>query len=324
MRTIFMGTPQFSCPYLEALIKNRYRIAGVVTQPDRPRGRGRVNQYSPVKKLALEHGLPVYQPSSLKKDQFFSLWQRLSPDLVIVVAYGQILPAWIINAPLYGCINIHASCLPNYRGAAPINWAIINGEKTTGITLILMDEGMDTGAILSQEKLRIDPDDTAESLSNKLSHLGAHMLPMTIKGLIEGTITPLPQQNHLATYTPKLTKEMGLISWEKDAVTINRLIKGLFPWPGCYTYLDGVRIKILNATISSSSNNEAGVPGQIIAIEPRKGLCVHTGNGVLQILEVQPENKKRMNSWNFASGWRQPLPGRIFNQNSSSKTDKKD
>ena len=173
---------------------------------------------------------------------------------------------------------------------------------------------MDTGDILSQRKLQIDPVDTAETLSKKLSSLGAQMLPETIGGIIEGTVKPMPQQSHLATYTPKLTKQMGLISWENEAVTINRLIKGLFPWPGCYTYLNGLRIKILDASVSGSSSsvNKSSQPGQIVAIEPQKGLLVKTGEGILHILEVQPENKKRMDSWSFASGWKQSLVGQIF------------
>ncbi|MGA1825926.1 MAG: methionyl-tRNA formyltransferase [bacterium] len=312
MRILFMGTPHFSCPALEALIKSHYTIVGVITQPDRPRGRGRATQCSPVKQCAVGNNLSVYQPHSLNKETFSSLWAQLSPDLVVVVAYGHILPSWIINAPSYGCINIHASLLPKYRGASPINWAIINGEETTGITIILMDTGMDTGAILSQRRLQIDPNDTAEALSQKLSVLGAQMLPETIGGIIEGTLKPVPQQNQLATCTPKLTKQMGQISWEKQAFTINRLIKGLFPWPGCYTYLNGLRIKILQASVSDSSINKPSQPGQIIAIEPQKGLFVKTGEGILEILEVQPENKKRMDSWSFAAGWKQPLVGQIF------------
>jgi len=316
MRILFMGTPQFSCPFLKALIQNEYDVIGVVTQPDRARGRGRSLQFSPVKELALECNIPVYQPLSLKKDIFLSIWDNLSPELVVVVAYGLILPSWVIHAPFYGCINAHASLLPKYRGAAPINWAIIDGEEDTGITIILMDEGMDTGDILLKRELRIDSNDTAITLSDKSSKLGASMLPETIKGIVEGKLKPIPQQNQQATFTTKLTKQMGLISWEKEAVIINRLIKALLPWPGCYTFLDGLRIKILQSSVFECTFDESSLPGQIIELDLHRGLLVRAGEGALQIREVQPANKKRMDIRAFASGWRHDLVGRSFSSSS--------
>lgn len=315
MRILFMGTPQFASPSLKALVDAGYNVIGVITQPDRACGRGGVIGISPIKKVAMEYSIPVYQPFSLKKDSFLSVWESLSPDLVVVVAYGLILPPWVMHASNFGCINVHASLLPKYRGATPINWAIIKGEKITGVTTILMDEGLDTGDILLQESIEIYSDDTAETLSGRLSNLAAEVLLETIGGIIEKKLKPIPQPSFIEKYlyTTKLTKDMGLILWDRDAVIIDRLIKGLFPWPGSYTFLYGHRFKILKSSISRKIfDNSKAVPGQIMDLDQNEGLLVRTGSGCLAILEIQPENKKKMDIWSFVAGFRSPLVGQIF------------
>lgn len=313
-----MGTPQFACPSLKALFDAKYKVVGVITQPDRASGRGCVKRQTPVKKMAQDYNIPVYQPFSLKKESFFSIWDSLSPDIVIVIAYGLIIPSWIIHAPQLGCINAHASLLPKYRGAAPINWAIIKGEKTTGITTMLIDEGLDTGDILLQRQIKIESNDTAMSLSDRLSNLAADLLCETVDGIVNKKIKPIPQpagMGNNTTYIEKLTKQMGLIPWDEPAEVIDRLIRGLVPWPGTYSYLHGHRFKIIKASLLGrefNSNSNNAVPGQIISLDKKKGLLVKTGDRCLAILEIQPENKKKMDIWAFAAGFKLPLIGQIF------------
>ena len=314
MRLLFMGTPQFACPSLKALFDAKYNVIGVITQPDRASGRGCVMRQTPVKKLAQEYNIPVFQPASLKKESFLSIWESLSPDIVIVIAYGLIIPSWIIHEPLLGCINAHASLLPKYRGAAPINWAIINGEKNTGITTMLIDEGLDTGDILLQKEIKIESSDTAISLSDKLSNLSAKLLCETIDGIVNNRINPIPQPASIENYKyiKKLTKQMGLICWDEPAEVIDRLIRGLVPWPGTYSYLYGHRFKIIKSSLSGREFNNHAVPGQIMSLDKKEGLLVKTGSGGLSILQIQPENKKKMDIWAFASGFKSPLIGQIF------------
>lgn len=296
MRIIFFGTPEFAVPSLKALLNSDDKIVAVVTQPDKKAGRGRSLHYSPVKEVAMEKGVRIIQPENIKDSSFIDELLSLNPDMIIVVAYGKILPPQILNLAPFGCINVHASLLPKYRGAAPVQWAIINGEKETGITTMRMDEGLDTGEILLQEKTIISDEDNSETLSKKLSHLGASLLLKTIKGLKEGSIKPVPQEG-IATYAPPLKKEDGRIKWSKSAEEIFNLIRGLYPWPCAYCYLNNERIKIIKAKIIDGS----GSPGRIERVNKGK-LVIGTGKGLISILELQPESKKKMSVESFLHG----------------------
>ncbi|MGB9716308.1 MAG: methionyl-tRNA formyltransferase [Thermodesulfovibrionales bacterium] len=296
MRIIFFGTPDFAVPSLKALLDSDNKILAVVTQPDKKAGRGRAMHYSPVKEVAMQNEIRIMQPENVKDSTFIDELVSFNPDMIVVVAYGKILPPQILNIPPFGCINVHASLLPKYRGAAPIQWAIINGEKETGITIMRMDEGLDTGEILLQEKTIISDEDNSETLSKKLSHLGAFLLLKTIKGLEEGSIKPIPQEG-IATYAPPLKKEDGRIKWSKSAKEIFNLIRGLYPWPCAYCYLNSERIKIIRAKVIDGS----GSPGRIE--KAVKGeLVIGTGKGLISILELQPESKKKMSIESFLHG----------------------
>lgn len=294
-----MGTPDFAVPCLEKLIKNKYEILGVFTQPDKKRGRGQKFSYSPVKELALKNNLPVFQPVSLKESESYNIIKTLNPEVIIVVAYGKILPLNILKIPKYGCINVHGSLLPKYRGAAPIQWAIINGEKKTGVTTMFMDEGMDTGDILLKSEIKIENDDTSESLYAKLSSLGSELLRETLDKLQNGKLNPQKQNEAEATYSKMLTKEMGEIDWNKSATEIHNLVRGLFPWPVAKTKLDSKTLKIFKTKVL---NVIAGEPGTVKSLDP---FVVYCGkNTALEILELQFENKKRMKSADFFRGYR--------------------
>ena len=260
MRIIFMGTPEFAVPSLKALIESEDKVIAVVTQPDKPKGRGLEVVPPPTKVLAEKHGISVLQPQKIKTEEFFNELQKFNPDLICVVAYGKLLPKNILDMPPHGCINVHASLLPKYRGAAPINWAIIRGEKVTGITTMKMDVGMDTGDMLLKREVQIDDEDNGETLSEKLSHVGAELLIDTIRLLKKGELQPIPQDHSQATYTPMLEKEHGKIDWEKPAEEIRNLIRGTLPWPGAYTTLDGKLLKIYRAGVSDG----VGGPGEVI------------------------------------------------------------
>jgi methionyl-tRNA formyltransferase len=299
MRIVFMGTPEFAVPSLKALIESEDEVVAVVTQPDKPKGRGLEVTSPPTKVLAEKHGIPVFQPQKIKTEEFFNELKKFSPDLICVAAYGKILPKNILELPPYGCINVHASLLPKYRGAAPINWAIIRGEKVTGITTMKMDEGMDTGDMLLKREIPIDDEDTGETLSEKLSHVGALLLIETIRLLKEGKLTPIPQDHSQATYAPMLKKEDGNIEWKKPAEDIRNLIRGTLPWPGAYTTLDGKLLKIYKARVSEGS----GKPGEVIKSEFGI-LRVATGKGALDILELQIEGGKRLKTEEFLRGRR--------------------
>ena len=238
MKIIFMGTPEFAVPCLKKLIGSRHEIVGVVCQPDKPRGRGRKLVPSPVKSLSTEMGIPLFQPEKIKAEEFYRQISSTGPDLICVVAYGKILPPGILNLPGHGCINVHASLLPKYRGAAPVNWAIINGEKKTGVTVMLMDEGMDTGDILASKEAEIGEEETSTELSQKLSRLGTSLLMETIDKLENNELTPLKQNDADATYAPIIKKDTGRIRWEKKAKDIRNLIRGTQPWPGAFTDLN--------------------------------------------------------------------------------------
>lgn len=295
-----MGTPDFAVASLNALISSMYNVTGVVTQPDKPRGRGNTITYTPIKKVALENNIPVFQPKKVRDKEFIDLLRQLSPDLIIVVAFGQILPTEIINLPPLGCINVHASLLPKYRGAAPIQWAIINGELETGVTTMYMDEGCDTGDMLLKKSITIADSETSQTLHDRLSILGAEVLIQTLKDLEQGNIRREKQQDEQSTYSPIIKKELGLIDWYKSATELERLIRGLNPWPSAYTYLDDKILKVWKAkTIKLTSSEEVGT---IIKIT-KDTFTVITGEHALEIEEVQLQGKRRMTSEDFLRGY---------------------
>jgi len=293
-----MGTPSFAVPILESLIEE-YEILGVVTQPDRRAGRGRKMVVPPVKELALAHHLFVLQPKSLRKVEVIDELKELKPEAIVVAAYGQILPPEVLAIPTHGCLNVHPSLLPKYRGAAPIAGAILAGEEETGVTIMLMDEGMDTGPILVQRHLTIEPEDTTESLSEKLARLGADLLLETLPLWLRGGITPRPQDDSQATYTKPIVKEDGVIDWSLPAVEIWRRCRAYYPWPSAYTYWQGKLLKILRAKPIPQWRGAEG-PGQVIRL--RQGLAVATGEGALLLEEVQLAGKRAMGAEEFLRG----------------------
>ncbi len=298
MRLVFMGTPAFAVQPLRALAAG-HDIAGVITRMDKPSGRNRVLTAPPVKVAAQEAGLSVYQPRRVREQEFIETLRKINPDIIVVSAYGQILPKEILFLPKYGCVNIHASLLPAYRGAAPINWAIIRGESRTGITIMQMDEGMDTGAILLQESIPIGPRDTAGTLTETMAQLGAKLITAALPLVETGGLTPVLQDGSKATLAPILKKEDGLIDWTMPAVEIHNRVRGLSPWPGAYTFLDGKIIKIIETETASG----AGEPG-LVFLSDRNVLTVGTGSGLLRIIGIQPEGKRPMNSGEFLQGHR--------------------
>lgn len=292
---IFFGTPEFAVPTLKFLISKGESIFFVITQPDKPKGRGKIVQPPEVKKIALQYGLPLLQPEKIRDEGFIEKLKEIKPEFAIVVAYGKILPKEILQIPKYGCINLHASLLPKYRGAAPIQWALINGESITGVTTMLIDEGLDTGPILLQKVIPIDEEDNTLTLSEKLSAIGAELVYETIKGIKEGTITPQPQKGE-PTYAPQLKKEDGRINWNTSAKDIFNLIRGTYPWPCAYCFFKGERVKMIKAKILEDGSN----PGLIL--KTKEDLIVGTGKGALKILLIQPEGKKIMTANEFTCG----------------------
>ena len=302
---IFMGTPQFAVPALKALHKNDQDIALVVTQPDRPKGRGRKLTPSPVKETAMNLGYSVIQPSSVRTTEFSNCIEKHAPDFIVVVAFGHIIPKNILTIPEIGAINIHASLLPKYRGPAPIQWAIINEEKETGVTTMLMDEGMDTGDILLSSDLKISPDDTSDTLHDRLADLGADLLIQTLNAFETGDINPVSQDHSQATYAPMLKKNDGRMNWETPANAIEAFIRGMTPWPGAFTFHENKRLKIFRAK-TIAMDTEAS-PGTVIKGFPDE-LWIATGKGVLSIMEVQGESGKRLLIKDFLRGYKLP-PG---------------
>ena len=306
MQVVFMGTPTFSVPTLEALLESEFSVVGIVTQPDRPRGRGQELSFSPVKELAQAHDLRILQPEKMKQPEFLKILEQWKPDVIVVTAFGRILPKIILDLPPHGCLNVHASLLPRYRGAAPIQWAIINGESETGITTMLMDEGMDTGAILLQEAVPIDVEETAGELSVRLAHIGGRLLIETLRGWISQKISPIAQDGSKATMAPLLRKEDGNLPWDCHAIEIANRIRGLSPWPGAFTFCQQERLTIWKGSPFGDpeevgSSNEA--PGTIVKVG-KESLLVRTGNGLLSVKEIQPANRKRMSVGHFVSGHR--------------------
>jgi len=306
LRVIFMGTPQFACPTLQRLIDRGDEIPAVVTQPDRPKGRGQKSVPPPVKELAERHGLPVLQPIKVRAPEFIESVREMNPDVVVVVAFGQILPKALLEIPRYGCINVHASLLPRYRGAAPLNWCIINGEIETGVTTMLMDVGLDTGDMLLKKATPINPDEDTSSLHDRLSLIGADLLQETLDLLVQGKLVPEKQDDALSCYAPMLKKEDGLIDWTRDARTIRNLVRGMTPWPGAFTYLDGKLVKVYRARIGEGK----GTPGTVLAAG-RDGIEVACGGGSLLLDELQLEGKKRLPVRDFLAGCR-ITPGTAF------------
>jgi len=305
MRVMFMGTPDFAVPTLASLIDSEYSVVGVVTQPDRPRGRGKTVTPSPVKALAITHDVPILQPEKMKSPDFLFDLQAWQADVIVVAAFGRILPKVILDLPPRGCLNVHSSLLPKYRGAGPIQWALINGETETGITTMLMDEGMDTGPILLQETVPIESGDTARELSGRLAQVGGQLLLKTLRLWEAKNITPTLQDGANATMAPMLRKEDGVILWSQPAATIHNRIRGLSPWPGGYTFCQQDRLSIWKSvpheddpeTVTDSSK-----PGTIVHVGKHE-IMVKTGRGVLGITELQMANRKRLNVSQFLAGY---------------------
>ncbi len=291
LRIVFMGTPDFAVPSLQAILESSHEVAAVVCQPDKPRGRGKVLSPPPVKVLAESAGLPVLQPSSVRTDEFLHTLQGLAPDLLVVVAYGKILPPAVLAVPRLGAINVHGSFLPKYRGAAPIQWAVINGESETGVTIMQLDEGMDTGDILLVERTPINPQETAGELFDRLAVLGGTALATAVDRLAAGGLPPTPQNHELATTAPMLNKEMGHIDWSRPAAELQPLIRGLDPWPSAYGFISGKRYRFFRPAVVPMST--PAVPGTICRADSQ-GLLVATGKDGLLLAEIQPEGKKRM------------------------------
>ncbi len=300
MKILFMGTPDFAATSLKALLDSDMDIVGVVSQPDKPKGRGHKLVPTEVKSVALEAGLKVFQPLTLKDGTFREILDELKPDLIIVVAYGNILPDYIIEYPKYGCVNVHASLLPKYRGSAPIQWAIINGERVTGVTTMKMDSGVDTGDMLLKAETEIGEYETSEELFDRLAVMGGELLIKTVKGLEVGTITPVPQNHSEHTYAPMISRETGIIDWTKSAREISKLICGLNSWPLASTLYKGETLKIVTAAVSNEQTNEQA--GKIVSLDKGKGLKVACGEGMLYITTAQFPNSKKMNVEDYARG----------------------
>ena len=301
MRIVFMGTPEFAVPSLEALLRSDDQVVGVISQPDRPKGRGQQLVAPPVKVVAERAGIPIIQPLKIRTPDFMQALSAWKPDLIAVTAFGRILHAPILQLPSMGCVNVHGSLLPKYRGAAPVQWAVINGETETGITTMLMDEGMDTGPMLLQEKLSILPDDTAGTLASRLAELGGRLLVDTITQLKAGTLAPRKQDDGQATMAPLLKKEDGLIDWTMSATVLANRVRGLSPWPGAYTFLGEDRWNIWKAVPSADTSVDK--PGTIVTVN-KHSILVATGEGVLDIREIQTANSKRMSVGQFLAGHR--------------------
>ena len=298
MRIVFMGTPEFAVPSLQGLYAGGHEVLAVFTQPDRPKGRGKQMAAPPVKEAALELNLPVFQPESVRTDKVYGQLLELKPDAIIVVAYGKILPKRILDLPKWGCINVHASLLPAYRGAAPIHWAIVNGETETGITIMKMDEGLDTGDMLSKKVTPIHDNNTMGELHDRLKFEGAQLLLTTLEGLQAGNVTPVPQSEVGTSYASLIKKEHEQIDWNQSAKKIHDHIRGFNPFPGTYTNFRGERFKIWQSLVSAKTWNE--VPGTIYL--DGKEITVSTGDGTLTLIEVQPQSSRKMAASDWASG----------------------
>lgn len=301
MKVIFMGTPDFAVGTLDALVEAGHEVTMVVSQPDKPKGRGHSMQPTPVKEAALRHHLPVYQPVRIREEQAIRELEGTEADVIVVVAFGQIIPKQILEMKRYGCINVHASLLPRYRGAAPIQWAVIDGEKESGVTIMQMDEGLDTGDMLSKVVVPLDEKETGGSLFDKLSAAGAKLCVETLEKLERGEIIPEKQGESPTAYAAMLTRHMGNIDWTKDAASIECLVRGLNPWPSAYTKLNGKTLKIWECSVIPSDASK-GVCGEILEVT-KDSMIVQTGRDALAVRELQLEGKKRMDAGAFLRGF---------------------
>ncbi len=296
MRVVFMGTPDFAVPSLQILLDHGYEVCAVYTQPDKPKGRGHKLQPPPVKELALQHQIPVFQPATLRKEEVQAEIRSWNPDVIVVVAYGKLLPKAVLDAPKLGCVNVHGSLLPQYRGAAPIQWTVLNGDKVAGVTTMFMAEGMDTGDMLLKAETPVGEEETSGQLFDRLKDLGADLLLETLQGLEVGTLTPVPQDEAQATRAPMLSKELSQVDWTKSAQQVHDLIRGLNPWPSAVSYLDGRKLKLHASRVREGS----GEPGKPFAQDG--ALWVYCGQGALELTEIQTENGKRMDGKSYLLG----------------------
>jgi len=299
MNIVFLGTPEFALPTLKALHTSRHTVQAVVTQPDRPKGRGRAPQASPIKQYAVEHHISVLQPEKASRPEFVDELKALQPDLIVIIAYGQLLKPNFLEIPKHFCMNVHASILPKYRGAAPINWAIINGETETGVTTMKIDPGLDSGDMLLTARVPIGPDDTAEDLHDALADAGARLALETLDRLEAGDLPVIPQDHTAATFARKLKKEDGWICWNQTARSLHNLVRGLDPWPGAYTFLNGERLKLFKTEIAPRQDTDE--PGRVLRVT-KYGIEVGTEDDRLIVTELQPEGKKRMSARDFLAG----------------------
>ena len=300
MRIVFMGTPEFAVPSLKALVEAGHEVCGVFTQPDKPKNRGMKLQAPPVKEYALTQNIPVFQPLKMRDGKALSILKELSPELIVVVAYGRILPVDILELPPKGCINIHASLLPKYRGSAPINWAILNGEEETGVCIQYMAEGVDTGDVIDSVITPISSEENAQQLYNRLAQMGAELICPVVTAIEQGTATATPQDHGKASHAPMLSKELSPIDWSRSARQIHDQVRGLYPWPAAVSEIDGVRCKIIRTSICGETTGKH--PGAFVQAD-KKGLKVACGGGeILEILELQPDGKKAMAATAFLMG----------------------
>ena len=301
MKVVFMGTPDFAVGALEALVEAGHEVVAVVTQPDKPKGRGKEMQQTPVKVCALKHNIEVFQPVKIKHKEAVEVLKGYGAELFVVAAFGQILSKEILDMPKYGCVNIHASLLPKYRGAAPIQWAILDGEKETGVTIMQMNEGLDTGDMLTKVIVPIEDTDTGESLFDKLAEAGAKLLIETIPQIESGEVAPQPQDDSLSTYAKMIKKEMGLIDWKKEAVVLERLVRGMNSWPSAYTHFNGKTLKVWESEVEMGNHDAA--PGTVVEVT-KNSIKVQTGQDLLVLKQIQLEGKKRMDVAAFLLGYK--------------------
>ena len=291
MTVLFMGTPDIATGCLQKLIDEKYDIIGVVTQPDKPQNRGKKLGMPPVKELALKYDIPVYQPIKARDEEFVATLKELNPDIIVVVAFGQILPKSILDIPKFGCINVHVSLLPKYRGAAPINWVIINGEEKTGVTTMYMDEGLDTGDMILTEEFDLDDEITAGELHDKMKDRGADVLIETLKQIEKGTAHRIPQNHEEFTYAPMMNKALGEINWSKSAREIHNLVRGVNPWPSAYTTYEGSTMKVWKTEVLNETSDKE--PGTILKVD-KDGIRISTKDNVVLVKEIQMPGKRRV------------------------------
>ena len=302
MVVVFFGTPQFAVPTLRRLVDSTHSVAGVITQPDRPRGRGQKITHAPVKALALERGIPVYQPDRLKPPEVAETLRGWRADLGVVAAYGRIIPEQLLAIPRFGMINVHASLLPKYRGAAPVHRAVINGDSQTGVTIMRVVKELDAGAMLAKVTRPIGPDETSDVVETALADMGAELLVTVVDQLVSGIAREEPQDDTQATYAPRLTKEEGLIDWTRSAPEIHNRIRGLYPWPHAYTFFKGTRLIVLRSAVATAGASPT-IPGTILRVTS-EAIQVATGDGELAMLDVQPEGRRAMRAHDFLLGHR--------------------